>query len=245
MTNSNYFRSIHKTRLSDDIARQIIQAIDEGRFQKDDRLPSIRSLATTFNVSQPIMQEAIRILQYSGYIHAVHGKGVFVEDPYEDIANVPLVEWLKTNISIVRDFYNARLAIEPVCAAEAARNATQDELESLSTQITSMELVFQNSEASLLAGVGPDIDFHTMIATASHNQFLIKMLDSIISPKYDLRKVILRIPNHNKVTHVDHLRIVDAITNHNPDQANKAMIIALSRPLEAIDDYLNSAKGKK
>jgi len=231
--------------MSDDIAKQIIQAIDEGRFQKNDRLPSIRSLASTFSVSQPIMQEAIRLLQYSGYIHAIHGKGVFVMDPYEDIANVPLTDWLKTNIRIVRDFYNARLAIEPVCAEEAARNATQDEFDLLRVQIASMEQVFQKSESSLLDGVGPDIDFHTMIAAASHNQFLSKMLNSIISPKQDLRKVILRIPDHNKVTHSDHLSIVEAIINRDPEKANKAMVIALSRPLDAIESYLNSVKGKK
>lgn len=245
MVSSKIFQSIHKTRLSDDIAKQIIKAIDEGRFQKNDKLPSIRTLASTFSVSQPIMQEAIRMLQYSGYIHAVHGKGIFVMDPYEDIANVPLTDWLRTNKQIVRNFYRARIAVEQVCAAEAAINATEEEINLLKNQIASMEPVFKKSEASLLAGVGPDIDFHTMIAAASHNQFLIKMLGSIISPKQDLRKIILRIPEHNKVTHSDHMRIVEAIIARDPEQAKKAMVIALSRPLDAIEDYLNSEKGKK
>lgn len=241
MSGKNIFQSVEKTKLSFEVAHQIAQAIEEGRFQEGDALPPAQKLALQFDVSRPIVREALTVLQIQGYVSIKHGKGVFVKDPASDILNVPVDKWLKNNIKLVEDFYEARLFIEPVCAERAARFATKQEIAQLQELLSTVEPLFKESNASML--VGPDIDFHSKIASMANNLFLKKMLDAVIIPENDIRKVILRLPNHQMVTHHDHIDIFDAIKNHDPDAARDAMITALERPLTAIKDFLKD-KGK-
>lgn len=230
------FQSVEKTKLSYEVAEQITQAIVEGRFQTGDALPPARKLALQFDVSRPIVREALTILQIQGYINIKHGKGAFVKDPASDILNVPVEEWLKQNSKLVEDFYEARLVIEPACAERAARFATNQDIAILQELLSTAESLLEESNASVL--VGPDIDFHSQIASMANNPFLKKMLEAVIIPENDIRKVILRLPNHQMITHRDHTRIFVAIKEHDPDAAREAMFVALKRPLTAIKDFM-------
>jgi GntR family transcriptional repressor for pyruvate dehydrogenase complex len=232
----NIFQSVGKTKLSYEVANQITQAIVEGRFQEGDPLPPARKLALQFDVSRPIVREALTILQIQGYVSIKHGRGAFVKDPANDILNIPVDTWLKQNIKLVEDFYEARLVIEPVCAERAARFATNQDIAYLQELLSTAEPPFEGSNASVL--VGPDIDFHSKIASMANNPFLGKMLAAVIIPENDIRKVILRLPNHQMVTHYDHIEIFEAIKNHDPDAARDAMFAALERPLTAIKDFI-------
>ena len=120
MDNTDIFQSVEKPRLADEVARQIAQAIQEGRFLAGQTLPPTRELATKFNVSRPILREALSILQIQGFVSIRHGRGTFVKDQNTDILNVSLEAWLAKNRALVENFYEARLAIEPVCAARSA-----------------------------------------------------------------------------------------------------------------------------
>lgn len=230
------FQSVEKTRLSYEVAHQIVQRISEGRLQEGDALPPARELALQLNVSRPILQEALSILQIQGYVSILHGKGVFVKDPNSDILNVPIETWLKDNIKFVEDFYQARLAVEPLCAKLAAKNATPHDIASLKMLLAEAGPLFNGSNASILVGI--DIDFHSKIAEIAKNEFLQKMLNAVITPEYDIRKVVLRLPNHQKVTHNDHAEIFDAIAAHDPQRAQQAMVTALERPLTVIREFM-------
>lgn len=236
MNGEHYFQTVEKPRLSHEVARQIAQAIEEGRFLPGELLPPARELAKRLDVSRPILQEALSILQIQGFVSIRHGRGVTVKDPIKDILNVPVKDWLKQNLKLVENFYEARLAIEPICAARAAELGTDEEIQFLQDLLTRVEPLFHGSSASML--VGPDIDFHNKIAEMSRNEFLQKMLSSLIVPETDVRKIVLRLPSHQETTHQDHLRIVSAISNRNLTEAKKAMEIALSRPLHAVRAYL-------
>lgn len=233
---NNIFQSVEKPRLATEVARQIAQAIQEGRFSAGQALPPAREFAKTFGVSRPILHEALGILQIQGFITLRQGKGAYVKDPNTDILNVSLKTWLTENRQLVENFYQARLAIEPVCAERAAECANPDEIETLRTILDQLDL--SSTDTSTPALVSGDIDFHSTIARISRNEFLVKMLDSLIVPETDVRKIVLRLPNHMQTTNEDHWRVFKAIEKHNPAAARRAMVIALSRPLEVIRKYL-------
>ena len=241
MENYEIFQSVEKPKLADEVARQIAQAIKEGRFLPGQALPPAREFATRFNVSRPILREALSILQIQGYVSTRHGRGTFVKDPNTDILNVSLEEWLAKNIRLVENFYEARLAIEPVCAARAALAVGPGDLVELREILERIDDLAESGSTHEL--VSADIDFHSTVARLSRNQFLIKMLHSLIVPETDVRKIVLRLPNHISTTNKDHYAIFRAIEKHNPVAARKAMVTALSRPLDVIRDYLKE-KGK-
>jgi GntR family transcriptional regulator, transcriptional repressor for pyruvate dehydrogenase complex len=238
MNNSNIFQSVEKPRLATEVARQIAQAIQEGRFLAGQVLPPTRELAQKFDVSRPILREALSILQIQGFVSIRHGKGTFVKDPNSDILNVSLKDWLMENHTLVENFYQARLAIEPVCAARAAELAGPEDIVKLKEILDRLGQLTDEENTPVL--VSADIDFHSTIAELSRNEFLIKMLNSLIVPETDVRKIVLRLPNHLPSTNKHHMEIFKAIEQHNPVAAGKAMTIALSKPLEDIREYMQN-----
>jgi DNA-binding FadR family transcriptional regulator len=200
-------------------------------------------LATKFNVSRPILREALSILQVQGFVSIRHGRGTFVKDPDTDILDVSLLSWLTKNLTLVENFYEARLAIEPVCAARAAQLAESKDVVELRCILDRLDHLTDRSDIAVL--VSADIDFHSTIAKFSRNEFLIRMLNSLIIPETDLRKIVLRLPDHLPTTNKHHIEIFRAIENRNPTAAKKAMIVALSEPLKVIQKYVQDKESVK
>ncbi len=237
METNKFFRTVGKLRLSDDIARQIENAIREGRMVPGQTLPSERDLANTFNVSRPIIREALRILEIKGFVSIQQGCGTLIKNPEMDILNQPVSEWLEKNRQLLNEFYEARLVIEPACTALASQRATERELRVLQENMEESERI-AGSGKNLAILVGLDIDFHSEIARMSANPFLIKMLSTLIVPETDVRKVVLRLPNHISVALEGHRRIYEAIKAGDPQAARQAMIDALNQPFAVIEKFL-------
>jgi len=229
--------------LSDDIAQQIANAIREGRLVPGQTLPSERDLAKTFNVSRPIIREALRILEIQGFVSIQQGCGTLIKDPEKDILNQPISEWLAKNRQILDEFYEARLAIEPTCAALASQRATGEQLRSLQENLEESERIASSGE-NLAGLVGLDIDFHSEIARMCANPFLIKLLNALIEPEADARKIVLRLPHHIPATLEGHWRIYEAIKAGDPQAARQAMIESLSQPFAAIEKFMQEEESK-
>jgi len=192
MPTDKFFQSVEKSRLSDEVARQIERIIAEGRFLPGQKLPSERALSAKLAVSRPVLREALRILEIQGIVRIRQGSGIYVKDPTQDILNVPIREWLAENLPLLCKFYEARLVIEPECAALAAQRATASQIENLRILV---EESLPTVEGNFITEfIGMDIDFHAAIAEMSGNTLLAQMLESIINRETDMRKIVLRLP---------------------------------------------------
>ena len=238
MGNVSYFQIPEKSRLSDEVARTIAQVIREGRYQPGQMLPSERELALQFKVSRPVLREALRILEIQGLISIQHGKGAVVKSSGTDILSIPIEEWFAENYSLITQFYEARLTVEPICAALAAERASDEEIAYLHKIMADEEKLTE--EENVPTFVGLDIDLHTAVAHMSGNYFLAQMMDAMINPETDMRKIVLRLPDHLPVAHHGHFEIVNAIARHQPEEARQAMINALTVPMQNIEEFLSN-----
>lgn len=230
-------RTIGRARLAQLIARRLTSAIREGRYVPGTRLPSQRDLSTEFGVSRPVLGQALKQLQDAGLVATRRGRGTFVRDDPSELSRTPPRIWLQENYSLVQEFYEARLHIEPTCAGRAARFRTDAQLERLSEVFDAAERLLEYGRESV-PYTGLDIDFHTCIADMSGSRSLRRMLDVIISPDADLRQVLHRVPGHLDVAQARHRRIVHAIAAGDEVCARGAMASALQRTLTDIDDLL-------
>jgi DNA-binding FadR family transcriptional regulator len=237
METTQLFRSVGKSRLSDDIATQIETAIREGRLIPGQALPSERELSNTFRVSRPIIREALRMLEIQGFVSIQQGCCTLIKDPETDIFRQPISQWLEKNMTLLSEFYEARLAVEPACAALASQHATDRQLQILYANLQDSERIAGSGE-NLAALVGLDIDFHGEIARMSANSLLVKLMDTLTVPETDVRKVVLRIPGHLPSTLEGHRQIYAAIAAGDSQAARQAMITALNQPFVAIEKYL-------
>lgn len=230
-------RPIGRARLAQLIARRLASAIREGRFVPGTRLPSERDLAAEFEVSRPVLREALNELQDAGLVATRPGRGTFVRDYSTELARTPPRTWLQENRSLVQEFYEARLLIEPTCAGRAALHRTGPQLERL-TEVHEAAERLAAGGGEPISYTGLDIDFHTCIADMSGSRSLRRMLDVIIGPDADLRQVLHRVPGHLEVAQSRHRRIVHAIAAGDEAGARTAMASALRRTLTDIHDLL-------
>jgi len=65
-------------KLYEDIARQLIERIDQGLYLPGDRIPGVRKLSQQFNVSISTVVQAQRLLEDEGRIEARPRSGYYV-----------------------------------------------------------------------------------------------------------------------------------------------------------------------
>lgn len=69
-----------KETIYEQIKNQIIKFINAGVLKADDKLPSVRELASSLGINPNTVQKAYSELEADGYIYSLNKKGNFVSD---------------------------------------------------------------------------------------------------------------------------------------------------------------------
>lgn len=69
-----------KAPIFEQLKSQILEFISLGILAPNDKLPSVRSLATELSINPNTVSKAYQELELQGYIYTVAGKGCFVSD---------------------------------------------------------------------------------------------------------------------------------------------------------------------
>ena len=68
-----------------ELQESVIKSINSGRYPVGSKLPAGREMAKTLSASYVTVNTAMRGLEERGYVRRVHGSGIFVTDPKENI----------------------------------------------------------------------------------------------------------------------------------------------------------------
>lgn len=161
--------------LSDRVATDLFEMITiEKRFQPGDKLPNEYDLCRELSVSRTTLREAIRSLIMKGIVEVRRGKGTYVSDK-SDLGDDLGFGELDYVLVKARDIFEMRLIIEPQAAYLATQRATDFELERIlkygrlvETKILSQEPMMDDEQL-----------FHTYIAKATHNEFMMRVVPII------------------------------------------------------------------
>lgn len=217
-------------RLYQILAQNLIEDLSSKRFAIGDRLPAERELSAQYNVSRPVVREAMIALEVLGLIEVRVGAGAFVKRwPSEDdrsAFNVTAFELME-----------ARQMFESEAAALAALHITDEELDRLDALVQQIAL---GNRQKNNAGGAEDADqaFHCLIATASRNAVVVNVIEELwhlrtASPECALLLEKARTANVHPVVE-EHNAIVQALRSRNPAAARAAM----SAHLQAVIDHL-------
>lgn len=69
-----------KTPIFEQLKKQILEFISIGILLPNDKLPSVRSLASQIGVNPNTVAKAYQELENQGYVYSVKGKGCFIAD---------------------------------------------------------------------------------------------------------------------------------------------------------------------
>jgi DNA-binding FadR family transcriptional regulator len=154
---------IESSSLTDRVAHELTQRIQQGTYPVGEKLPAGRLLAQEFQVSAAVIREATERLRTKGLVRTRQGAGCTVLARSSPGFHMALPEI--PDRQALLHIYELRLEIEGGAAALAAVRATADDLHE-------MHAILQALHDSLHQP-GPalewDIKFHLCLARASHN----------------------------------------------------------------------------
>lgn len=209
------------------IAETLIGDLSSGKYPVGAKLPAERELAAMYEVSRPVIREAIIALEVRGLVEVKVGSGVYVRAlPDQD-------QSVAYNVSAI-EITEARLLIEAEAAALAATQITDEELARLDALIE--EIDAENNDPS--GTEKADRAFHLTIAAASRNNALLEAVERLwqlrsSSPEAALLHEKARTANIKPVVD-EHTIIAEALKQRDPAAARAAMRAHLSQVLESL-----------
>lgn len=214
-------------RLYHMVAGKILGMITSGSYPPGTRLPGERELADRFQVSRLVIREAEISLEARGLIEIKVGSGVFVLEPDSiQLGHLPNVTAFELT--------QARLMFESESAALAARVITDKQIRELERAIESMSDDTHDSPD----GDEADRSFHLLIAKASGNAANVYIMDSLWRMRTEIdevRRVYSAVCAKGSSHRVEeHVAILNALRERDPEKARSAMRHHFSHLIEAL-----------
>jgi DNA-binding FadR family transcriptional regulator len=200
-TNASFSRvGIRAPKLSHLVAERLRAMIASGELRPGDTLPSEAELLRQFNVSRPIMREALRVLEAESLIRLGRGAraGATLLTPSILTAAKYGGLYLATQGTTLGDIHQVRTLLEPPLAASLASRSKKDfvkELEDWSK--VQREAMNRKDYAGAIAAVN---QFHQCMGTHSENaalKLLAGMLNDISAAAYP--RLLLSRPNQKAI----------------------------------------------
>jgi GntR family transcriptional repressor for pyruvate dehydrogenase complex len=209
---------IRRSPLYEAVVERLRAFIDVQQLRPGDRLLSERELAQRLGVSRTSVRQALTALKVGGLVDIRHGDGVYLVRSPEDV--VPsLAQSLLDSHAQLPAVMEVREALETQTARLAARRRTEADLDEMRRALTEMSTVLDAGEDAADA----DRRFHGAIAAASHNEFLVSLMDQLADHIDQTRRASLSRPGRPPRSLMAHDAILHAIEAQDEDGAAQAM----------------------
>jgi GntR family transcriptional regulator, transcriptional repressor for pyruvate dehydrogenase complex len=210
----------HRTLFADRVYQLLLTRISSGEYKPDQKLPSEKELSEQFDVSRPIVREALERLRKEELIFSRQGAGSFVRMRSEPRAlGFPPVE----TIADIQRCYEFRLTIEP----DAAYHASLRRNEVAIAAIRDVVDLLSSATDQQRHREDADFAFHISIADASNNHYYssaMQALRSHISVGMKLHGLALMGPSRGlEQVLAEHRAIFEAIRDGKAELARRLM----------------------
>ena len=205
------------------IARKLVGEIRRRRLRPGAQLAAEHHMVEEFGVARATVREALRFLELQGAlrIKAGPGGGPVVSAPgAEHLASVLSLHLQFVDASF-RSVVEARCSIYPVLAAEAAANATREDVAALHASVARMHVGAHD----------PDIfreearRFMNLIATASGNRVLAILVEALHRMSGETSAELSE--KQRRSAFRSYERVIGAIENGEPEAARSIMTKSL------------------
>jgi DNA-binding FadR family transcriptional regulator len=193
--------------------------LEEGTFDREQRLPPERVLAVEIGIGRRDLRRALKVLEAEGRIWRRQGKGTFL-GPRPAHSHVGLAELSRRTHPL--EVMDVRLEIEPALARLAALRASNGDIERLA-QLAEKTAASSDADSSALRGSA----LHRAIAESAGNSLLLAIFNMIDRMRQDAAWRILReqacLSGLQQLYVDQHRRVIAAIGQRDAHAAQQAM----------------------
>ena len=216
-------RTTHGRSFTHDIVQRLGQEIVCGVYGAQNPFPIEAELCKRLGVSRSVLREAVKMLTTKGLLNARPRQGTWVEPETNwNLLDPDVLRWFlqrKFSPTLLLEFTQVRLAIEPMAASMAARLASDEAKAAIIAGLDRMKAAERGEDDPLES----DIAFHVAILRASGNRFLAQMRDLIDVALRTSIRLTTRRKGVRLASIADHQKVSDAILAGDAEGASRAM----------------------
>ncbi len=229
--------------LTQQVVHHLGKAIVTGEYGTHNPIPSEAVLCEQLQVSRSAAREAVKSLAAKGLISSRARQGIKIRPETEwNLFDQEVLGWIRDSnpsLSLLKEFTQLRLAMEPEAARLAAHLQNNEKIIEIGKALDRMK----QAESGLDDPLESDIAFHLSILNAGGNRFFMQ-LGRIIDMTL---RVSIRFTNMRRgvatANYHEHKKVYNAIVAHNPEQAARASAVMMKKALSLIDSALDEGLG--
>ena len=212
--------TLSRTNLSMQIADHLEEVILTSPSKVSDKLPSEMNLAKQYNVSRPVVREAIKLLQERGLVTLKTGSGAYITRPETStvmnaINRIMQVDRIKSD-----DLTQMREILELSSVDRAVKCIADEQLREMDEILTK----FEDKSLPLKERVKLDEQFHIAIAQATGNELLSMFVGVLTSLLRDYMGKGILIEGGIEDAIKRHREIYQALLNRDAKAVHQAMV---------------------
>ncbi|MBP0970092.1 MAG: GntR family transcriptional regulator [Oscillospiraceae bacterium] len=169
----------------------------------------VGSIAEELNISRTPVRDAISLLEQEELVQIIPRHGVMV---------------LGISSGLINDIISTRRIVEPYAARTAAVKADEVLMMKMRESFTRPN--------DVMAAIRLDQDLHRYIISCTENYYIINMMEKIFNNSFRIMLSGATMPGVFEQSNREHIAIIDAILERNPDKAEKQMLLHLSHAEE-------------
>ncbi len=215
--------------LTEQTVNQILERIGDSGLKEGDLFATESQLEEQFQISRPVLREAISRVRALGFLESKQRKGLIIARPdpiklFEQVFRYGIVDALD-----IRELAELRYTLEIGAIELSAQRASDEQIKKL------FELAEEFAESIKSEHVGRsqdeiELDFHRMILEATHNTMLTRM-HYILTAFFSRAEIEL--PDWNKSQNDEkgaweHRAIAEALMERNAERARAILAGHLS-----------------
>jgi len=216
------FEKMGKKLLGPQIEEELMDYIFHEPVEIGQKIPNEFELANRFGVGRSTIREAVKSLVSKGILEVRRGSGTYVvstQFPNED----PLgLSKLQDKYKLALELFDVRLMLEPEIAANAAKNADENDFAQLVQLCDITEQFYLEGKNH----IPKDIEFHTCIAKCSKNRVVETLIPLINTSVFTFANLTYRTLINETIE--THRAITNAILEHDTIGARCAMVMHLT-----------------
>ena len=166
----------------------------------------VGAIADELSISRTPVRDAASMLEQDELVQILPRHGIMV---------------LGISADLINGIISTRKIVDPYAARSSALKADADVMQQMRT-------VFSEPGKDISALIEEDTKLHSYIVSCTENTYIIRMMDRIYSNNYRLMLYGSGMPGVFEASNAEHIAIIDAILERNPDKAEKSMLRHLS-----------------
>lgn len=211
--------------LRDRVYTKLKQAIADGVFPSGSRLVE-SDLADRLKVSRTPVREALQRLAREGLVTVLPRKGVIIES---------------LSLKDLEEIFLLREVLEGLAGSLAAQRIDEAQLELLRKNVDASHKAAKSKD--LEEAIRLNAEFHSLVISAARSPRLAELLDVVMGQISNYRRISMSGPGRPKTAAEEHTKILDAIQQNNPEEAEASLRLHASNAREVVIEMAKSREG--